>query len=191
MDFLHKHLAEIVAGLAVLAAIQLIMLIGANSRLNRMNKTVRQILSGPGGEDLEAMLKRSLGESRHSLARCDDLEEQLGGATAAMRGCVQKIGMVRYDAFGDVSGAQSFSLALLDDHNSGAILTGLLGRHDGRCFGKPVFDGQTEQALSEEESQALSMALGGGLKDSRETRASEKPSRRERIRETRAESTRG
>jgi len=182
MDFLKSYLVEIVAGLAVLAVIQMLMLMGANARLNRMNKTVRQILSGPGGEDLEVMLNRCLGESRQSLARCDDLAEQIGGATAAMRGCVQKIGMVRYDAFGDVSGAQSFSLALLDDHDSGAILTGLLGRHAGRCFGKPVVDGQTEGALSDEETQALTMALGGGLKET-SSRVAEKPTRRERLRD--------
>lgn len=164
MDFLKPYLAETVAGLAVIVIVQMIMILGANSRLNRMNKTVRQMLSGPGGEDLEVMLKRCLNESRESLVRCDDLGTRLEDASSAMRSCVQKIGIVRYDAFGDVSGAQSFSFAILDDYNNGAILTGLLGRHDGRCFGKPVTGGQTEQALSDEESQALQMALDGGLK---------------------------
>jgi len=39
-----------------------------------------------------------------------------------------------------------------------------MGRNDGRCYAKPVIGGQTEQALSEEESDALKMAMGGGLK---------------------------
>jgi Protein of unknown function (DUF4446) len=57
---------------------------------------------------------------------------------------------------------------LLDDHHNGAVITGLLGRHDGRCYGKPVIGGQTEQALSEEEESALQMAMNGGVGSSME-----------------------
>jgi hypothetical protein len=109
------------------------------------------------------MLQRNLGESRQSLERCDELEDRLQTLAADMRGCVQHIGLVRYDAYGDVSGGQSFSLALLDNHYNGVVLTGLLGRHDGRCYGKPVIGGNVEQALSEEEESALQMALNGGF----------------------------
>lgn len=163
MEIFKTYQAPLLLGLIVVTLAQFGMLLATQSRLNRVNRLVRQLLTGPGGEDLETMLNRCLRESRDSLARSDELDERLQTVARDVRGCVQHIGLVRYDAYGDVSGAQSFSIALLDDHHSGVILTGLLGRHDGRCYGKSVVGGQTEQTLSEEEASALQMALHGGV----------------------------
>lgn len=163
MEFFKTYQAPLLCGLILLVLAQFAMLLATQSRLNRVNKLVRSLLTGPGGQDLETMLTRCLRESRDALTRSDDLDERLQALTTTTRGCVQHVGLVRYDAYGDVSGAQSFSLALLDDNHSGAILTGLLGRHDGRCYGKTVINGQTEQTLSEEEASALQMALHGGV----------------------------
>ncbi len=163
MIFLKHHIPQFVAALTVLVFVLFVLLLNLQSRLAQVNKLVRSLLTGPSGENLETMLTRCLSESRQSLARSEELDTRLASMADAMRGCVQHIGLVRYDAYGDVSGAQSFSIALLDDHHNGAILTGLLGRHDGRCYGKPVVAGQTEMALSEEEESALQMALHGGV----------------------------
>ncbi|MBV9469999.1 MAG: DUF4446 family protein, partial [Abitibacteriaceae bacterium] len=120
---------------------------------------------GPTGEDLEAMLRRCLEESKSALQRGDELETRFDTLSGDLRGCVQRVGLVRYDAYGDVSGKQSFSIALLDGRNNGALITGLFGRHDGRCYGKAVVGGQTEQGLTDEETSALQMALEGGVAD--------------------------
>lgn len=163
MIFLKQHIPQFVLLLLVVVVVLSLLLLNLQARLAQVNKLVRSLLTGPSGENLETMLARCLGESRQALARGEELETQLHSVSEAIRGCVQHIGLVRYDAYGDVSGAQSFSIALLDDHHNGAILTGLLGRHDGRCYGKPVVAGQTEMALSEEEESALQMALHGGV----------------------------
>lgn len=163
MIFLKHYIPQFVVALLVLVFLLSLLLLNLQSRLAQVNKLVRSLLTGPSGENLETMLTRCLSESRQALARGEEFEARLQSTADAMRGCVQHIGLVRYDAYGDVSGAQSFSIALLDDHHNGAILTGLLGRHDGRCYGKPVANGQTEMALSEEEESALQMALHGGI----------------------------
>jgi hypothetical protein len=97
-----------------------------------------------------------------------------------MRGCVQNIGLVRYDAYGDVSGSQSFSIALLDAHHNGVIISGLLGRNDGRCYGKGVLNGHTEQTLSDEEASALHIALNGGMGSGAEATVPERRGRRDK-----------
>lgn len=180
MDFLQPYLTQTVLALLVIVVILIAMVVSSNARLSRTQRLVRGLLSGPGGEDLEAMLKRCLAESKESLERCDEQEEKFDALKLKVNNCVQHIGLVRYDAFNDVSGGQSFSLALLDNHRNGTIVTSLLGRNDGRCFGKPVFDGQTEQALSDEETEALQMALSGSFASSNAPRPVEKPGRRER-----------
>lgn len=163
MDILKGHEPELIIALFVLIVLQfgLNMMLGA--RVKYIRKTLRTLLTGPTGEDLEGMLKRCLQESGHALERGDELEGRLLQLGKEMTACVQHVGLVRFDAYGDVSGKQSFSLALLDGHRNGVLVTGLFGRQDGRCYGKAVLDGQTEQALTDEESSALQMALGGGL----------------------------
>lgn len=164
MEALQPYYSHILVALLVLVALQFLLFMGLSSRIKKTNRALRSALLGPSGEDLEAMLARCLGESEQALGRCQELETQLNSAGETMRDCVQHIGLVRYDAYGDVSGTQSFSVVLLDDHQNGTVITGLMGRNDGRCYAKPVIGGQTEQALSEEESDALKMAMGGGLK---------------------------
>ena len=162
MQLLKTYNAEILIALAALILLQFFVVMALSSRLNRLSRMVRSLLTGPEGADLETMLQQSLAASDRALQRGDELENRLLGLANEMRSCVQRVGLVRFDAYGDVSGEQSFSLALLDGLNNGTIVTGLFGRMDSRCYGKIVIDGRTEQALSEEESQALQMALNGG-----------------------------
>lgn len=70
----------------------------------------------------------------------------------------QKIGMIRYNPFGNVGGDQSFSLALLDENNSGFIVTSLYSRDGNRIYGKPIKNGASEYQLSEEEKRAINEA---------------------------------
>jgi hypothetical protein len=90
---------------------------------------------------------------------------------SALRACLQRTGLVRYDAFPGVGGEQSFSLALLDAEGSGLVITGLYGRHDMRVYAKPVVAGSEPATsrgehgdgfvFSDEERQAVAMARSG------------------------------
>ena len=70
----------------------------------------------------------------------------------------QKISIVRFNPFGDTGGDQSFSLAVLDAHNSGYVLTSIHSRTGTRVYVKPVDLGKSKYTLSEEEKQALAQA---------------------------------
>src|SRR5687768_6898108 len=161
MDTLKSAQLYIVIGLILIVLVQMAMMMAFSSRLNRISKLMRSLFTGPSGEDLESMLRRCLNESNYALQRCDELDERLTALTQQVQGCVQFVGLVRYDAFGDASGQQSFSLAMLDGHQNGAIITALFGRNDSRCYGKAVASGKTSQMLTEEETEALQIALRG------------------------------
>jgi hypothetical protein len=81
--------------------------------------------------------------------------EQLQGTAGAL--C--HVALVRYDAFADLSGRMSFSLALLDDRGDGVTISALAGRSDTRVYAKSVAAGQGEHELSPEELQAVQAAL--------------------------------
>ena len=154
--------AGIIAAIALLGCLCLAFTVaGLSSRAARQGRMLRQMLSGPEGADLEVMLKRVTEASDRATARGDELEEQITRLGQSMGSCVQRIGFVRFDAYPDVSGRQSFSLVMLNGRGDGTILTGLFGRSDGRCFGKSVVGGQADAPLSEEEEDALQMALTG------------------------------
>lgn len=71
----------------------------------------------------------------------------------------QKISIVRFNPFGDTGGDQSFSLAVLDAHNSGYVLTSIHGRQGTRVYVKPVDFAKSKYGLSAEEQQALAQAI--------------------------------
>jgi uncharacterized protein DUF4446 len=73
---------------------------------------------------------------------------------------LRRIGVVRYDAFDDMGGRLSWSLALLDDSGTGVVLTSIHGRSDARTYAKPVASWSSEQSLSPEEAEAIAVARG-------------------------------
>lgn len=71
---------------------------------------------------------------------------------------LRHVAVVRYDAFGDMGGHLSWSLALLDDEGDGVVLTSIHGRSDSRTYAKNVTGWSASQQLSPEESEAIGFA---------------------------------
>lgn len=99
-------------------------------------------------------------------------DEELPTDVPGLRGEVQALrveaadafkhlAVVRYDAFGDMGGHLSWSLALLDDHGDGVVLTSIHGRSDSRTYAKNVAGWKCDAALSPEEEEAVSLARAG------------------------------
>ncbi len=159
MDILRQYQLEITLALGLLVVIEFFILMGVRARMTRLSRMLRNLFAGPEGIDLEAMLKRCQEQSEAAMVRSDELETRLAQVAGEMRGCIQHFGLVRYDGFGDVSGQQSFSLVMLDANKNGAVVTGLFSRAASRCYGKAVIAGSPEQSLTDEEQQALDLAL--------------------------------
>jgi uncharacterized protein YlxW (UPF0749 family) len=87
------------------------------------------------------------------------LAEEQERITEQMAASVQRVGLVRYDAFEDMGGHLSFSVALLDANGNGVVITSINGRQDTRCYAKPVESWSSRHNLSEEEEQAIRLAL--------------------------------
>ena len=88
--------------------------------------------------------------------------EGLRGEVQALRmeasDALRHLAVVRYDAFGDMGGHLSWSLALLDDGGNGVVLTSIHGRSEARTYAKNVAGWSCDQALSPEEEEAVSFA---------------------------------
>jgi hypothetical protein len=89
------------------------------------------------------------------------LDGRLASAEAELRGTISHRALVRYDAYNELSGHQSMSIALLDDERSGIVLSCIHHRDQARVYGKRVQGGRGELELSPEEAEAVRLALTG------------------------------
>lgn len=79
--------------------------------------------------------------------------------SASGAGALRNVALVRYDAFADMSGRLSFSVALLDSRGDGVAISAIAGHSDTRMYAKGITAGKGEHELSPEEKQAVSAAL--------------------------------
>jgi hypothetical protein len=93
------------------------------------------------------------------------LDGRLAGVELALRGAIAHRALVRYDAYNELSGQQSMSIALLDDERSGIVLSCIHHRDQARVYAKLLYGGQGELELSPEEAEAVRLALAPPARD--------------------------
>lgn len=86
------------------------------------------------------------------------LRQEVAALRAEARDALRHLAVVRYDAFGDMGGHLSWSVALLDDAGHGVVLTSIHGRSEARTYAKNIVDWTCEQQLSPEEQEAITHA---------------------------------
>jgi uncharacterized protein YlxW (UPF0749 family) len=99
-----------------------------------------------------------LQRTRDHQAQLEDLEVSVSQIARALPHTIQGLGVMRYNAFNGVGGAQSFSMALVDANGHGVIITGLHGRDDVRVYAKPLENWKSSHSLSAEEQEVLGVA---------------------------------
>ena len=105
-------------------------------------------------------LRRQAGSRRASALPEDvhGLRQEVAALRAEAGDALRHLAVVRYDAFGDMGGHLSWSLALLDDAGNGVVLTSIHGRSDARSYAKNVSAWTSQQQLSPEEEEAITHA---------------------------------
>ena len=91
------------------------------------------------------------------------LDDRMTTAEKRLDGAIAYRSLVRYDAYGEMSGRQSTSIALLDASRSGVVLSSIHHREQARLYAKQVYGGRGELELSPEENEAIRLAIEGGM----------------------------
>lgn len=115
-------------------------------------------MDGSQSGNLESMLERHIHELESLRAVSVDAIERIEGLERKIKSAKRYVGLVKYDAFEDVGGSQSFSLAIYDEEGHGAIVTSLVGREGCRVYGKTLANGKSDRNLSTEEEMAIEYA---------------------------------
>jgi Protein of unknown function (DUF4446) len=148
------------------AIVALVLAVVLAFRLRRVGMAQRAVLGESGKQDLVAHAARLEDAFLQLRAGVEEAAARLDVRMATVEdrldGCVAYLSLIRYDAYGEMSGRQSSSLALLDSRRSGVVLSSILHRDQARVYVKQVHEGQSEFELSPEEQQAVETALSRG-----------------------------
>lgn len=143
----------------ILAVLSLIMGGLALRAQYTLKRRFTNILGGTETGSLESTLGSHMARVQKVDHRLGELESEYKRLSITNSLASQKISIVRFNPFGDTGGDQSFSLAVLDAHDSGYVLTSIHGRQGTRVYVKPVDFGNSKYTLSAEEEQALGQAV--------------------------------
>lgn len=158
----------------LIGTLALVLGLVALRRANRLAKHYAVLMTGADGDDLaaalEALAARLDGAEAELVrqaaqvdgvdtARVVSLESRLSNLDARLRLAVQRVRLLRFSAFEDAGGDQSFTVALLDENSDGMVLSGLYGRAGGRVYAKPVARGASSYTLTAEEARAIEEAV--------------------------------
>ena len=158
-------------GIAALAAggvalLALALAIVAIVRLRRLRAAQLVVLGSGGQDDLVAHAAALQGNFVALHDRVEEmaahLDARMAAAEARLDGAIAYRSLVRYDAYGELSGHQSTTLALLDAHRNGVVLSSIAHRDTARMYCKQIVEGKGELQLSPEEDEAVRLALAGG-----------------------------
>jgi hypothetical protein len=133
------------------------------ARLRRATSVLARGTRGPNAQ--ESLIEASHHQAEQlevvteELAELRAFVEARDGSPPGSIGGLRNLALVRYDAFSEMSGRMSFSLALLDDKGDGVTLSAIAGSADTRVYAKGVASGKGEHELSPEEQQAVAAAL--------------------------------
>lgn len=133
-------------------------------RLARLQRAQRAVLGEHGERDLvrhaAALTEQVQKMVAFVKAQTEQTDQRLAVAEHRLDGAITHSGLVRYDAYNEMSGRQSTSIALLDSRKTGVVLSSIHHRDQARLYAKGVREGVGELELSPEEAEALRVAIG-------------------------------
>ena len=128
-------------------------------RLEFVNRKYYVIMSGKKGKDLEKVILTRFKEMDKVKANARRVTSEHKKFKGQLDSCIDKIGLVKYDAFDNLAGKLSFSLALLNQDNSGVVLNTMHSRDGCYTYAKEIIKGESYISLSEEEKEAIKKAM--------------------------------
>jgi hypothetical protein len=156
-------IAALSAGAVATAALLLAGVLAV--RVRRLRAAQKRVLGEHGDTDLvahAASLHQAFADLHDRVEEvATNVDERLGAAEARLDGAIAYRSLVRYDAYGELTGNQSTTIALLDAERNGVVLSSIVRRDTARIYCKSVVDGRGELELSPEEAEAVRRALAG------------------------------
>ena len=148
----------IIIGLAAIVIIFFILYIVNRVQISKLKKRYNIFMSGKTAKSLEDTLLKRLDQVDDLIAANSSNEESINKLFDNMKCTFQKIGLVKYDAFQEMGGKLSFSLAMLNEEDDGFVINAVHSREGCYTYIKEIVGGNSIIVLADEEQEALDMA---------------------------------
>lgn len=159
-DILRSDIFLIV--LLVCIFILFILYISTLRNMIKLRRSYKKFMEKLGnGNNVDEMLRAYIIAVQQVEKKNEEIALYCKSLENNMAQSIQKMGIVRYNAFSNTGSDLSFSLALLDKNNNGVVLNGVYGRDNSNIYAKPVKEGISTYILSEEEKEAIRRAIEG------------------------------
>lgn len=146
--------------LFIILLIILILLIIQISKTGKLKKRLDCFLLGKDGASLEQDITSLFEDNKNLKESADNNEKDIRTLYKKLESAYQKMGLVKYDAFNQMGGQLSFSLALLDENNNGFIINSVHSTEGCYSYTKEIKNGECKISLGKEEAEALAIAMG-------------------------------
>lgn len=148
----------IIVGLAGVVLLLIILYIVNIVQMRKLKKTYKLFMSGKNAKSLEDTLLKRLDQVDDLIASNSTNEKNINKLFDKTKYTFQKSGLVKYDAFHEMGGKLSFSLAMLNEIDDGFVLNAVHSREGCYIYIKEIVGGNSIIVLSDEEQEALKMA---------------------------------
>ena len=145
---------------ALISIVSLVLLIVTMVKLKKMRQNYRLFMNGKTAENLEDAMLDHFAKIKDLVELTDKHTNQLASIKEEMKTVYTKLGIVKYDAFNEMGGKLSFALAMLDNSNNGYVINSMHNREGCYTYVKEIIKGESFIPLGDEESKALSQAMG-------------------------------
>lgn len=159
INFINTYNEVIILAAAVVSAVSLVLLVFNLQRTGKMVRKYNKLMEGLENKNLEEMLTTHLKTVNKMFSKTLEIESEYKSARKMAEKSVQKIGVVRFNAFDNTGSDLSFAVALLDSFGDGVVISSLFARDETRTYAKPVEKGQSSYHLSDEEREAIQKAI--------------------------------
>lgn len=159
MELLNQNLLYIVFGTLFITLVLVVLVMVLVVKYNTLKESYDSFMEGRNGKALEEIMEEIVEDNRKVKMQCKHNIDAIVEMKKSLKATYKKIGLMKYDTFRGMSGKLSFSLALLDGEDSGFVLS-CMHTQDG-CYSylKEIIHGESHAILSNEEKDALNMAL--------------------------------
>lgn len=145
--------------LAGFVVILLIILLVNAVQIHKLKKKYKMFMDGKNAKTLEESIMSRMDQMDYLISSNKKNENDIQTIYKNLKSTFQKVGLVKYDAFQEMGGKLSFSLALLNETNDGFIINAMHSREGCYTYIKEIIDGNSVITLADEEKEALDMAM--------------------------------
>ena len=146
--------------MVVLILVLIVLLAVQISKTSKLKKRLDKFVLGKDGASLEQDIAGLYEDNKFLKTSADKNKKDIRTLYKRMENAYQKMGIVKYDAFNQMGGQLSFSLALLDENNNGFIINSVHSTEGCYSYTKEIKNGESSISLGKEEEEALATAIG-------------------------------